>query len=108
MEPALLAVLASGEAHGYGIAQAIEELTDGGICLDPGGVYRTLRRLEDDGCVISDWVEGGSGPQRRQYTITDEGLSLLSMWTEDLRARARSLDAIADAADTALRGKERD
>ena len=106
VEPALLAVLASGRSHGYAIAQDVEELTGGKVCLDPGGVHRTLRRLEAQGCVVSDWDDGDAGPKRRSYRITDEGRDLLEWWVGDVRARARALEEIADAADAALGGEE--
>jgi DNA-binding PadR family transcriptional regulator len=106
VEPALLTVLASGRSHGYAIAQDVEELTGGKVCLDPGGVYRTLRRLEAEGCVVSDWDDGEAGPKRRSYRITDEGRGLLEWWVGDVRGRARALGQIADAAEAALGGEE--
>ena len=106
LEPALLAVLAGGEAHGYALLAAVEEMTDGQVCADPGGVYRILRRLEEEGSVVSDWVEGESGPQRRTYRITGDGRDLLRWWMTDMRVRASALVAISDAAEAALEEKE--
>jgi DNA-binding PadR family transcriptional regulator len=106
VEPALLTVLASGRSHGYAIPQDVEELTGGKVCLDPGGVYRTLRRLEAEGCVVSDWDDGDAGPRRRSYRITDEGRGLLEWWVGDVRARAHALGQIAEAAEAALGGEE--
>ncbi len=45
--------------------------------VDIGNLYRTLRRMEMDGWVKSDWSKNESGPDRRTYTITQEGLEFL-------------------------------
>lgn len=52
--------------------------------VDIGNLYRTLRRMEMDGWVESDWSKNESGPDRRTYTITKAGL-------ESLRSAVSSL-----------------
>ncbi len=94
VEPALLAVLARSEGYGYDLVRAIEEATGGEVVPDTGGLYRLLRRLEEDGFVTSEWQDGGSGPQRRSYRITDDGRALLEHWTGHLEARRHALDVL--------------
>lgn len=96
MEPALLAALSVSEGHGYDLARAVEEMTAGEVVPDAGGLYRILRRLEDDGFVTSQWQEGDSGPQRRSYRITADGRSLLAHWVKHLEERRRTLDVLLD------------
>lgn len=98
VEPALLAVLARSEGHGYDLVRAIEEATGGEVVPDTGGLYRLLRRLEEDGFVTSEWQEGGSGPQRRSYRITDDGRALLEHWIGHLEERRHALDVLIGAA----------
>ena len=45
--------------------------------VDIGDLYRTLRRMERDGWVESDWQENKVGPDRRTYTIIQEGRDFL-------------------------------
>lgn len=45
----ILASLARGECHGYGIARDAEELSDGRVRLAAGTLYGALNRLSDDG-----------------------------------------------------------
>lgn len=45
--------------------------------VDIGDLYRTLRRMERDGWVVSDWEKNEAGPDRRNYTITQEGKDFL-------------------------------
>ncbi len=81
-EPCLLLLLFElGPAHGY---QLIQELGDFGFepdSQDPGLIYRHLRRLEKENMVRSRWETEGSGPARRLYELTKEGLELLESWS---------------------------
>jgi DNA-binding PadR family transcriptional regulator len=52
--------------------------------LDPGLVYRSLRRMELAGWVVSEWDTSGVGPARRVYTLTAEGRQALALWREEL------------------------
>lgn len=76
VEPAALAALLGEGAHGYDLRRHIADLTGGELEVDAGGLYRVLRRMEEEGFVVSKWVEGESGPQRRDYEITSEGREL--------------------------------
>jgi DNA-binding PadR family transcriptional regulator len=96
VEPALLAALSVSGGHGYDLARAVEEMTAGEVVPDAGGLYRILRRLEDDGFVTSEWQEGDSGPQRRAYRITSDGRALLAHWVVHLEERRRALDVLLD------------
>ena len=98
VEPTVLYLLASGRAqHGYEIMQAAQftPLADGP--LDPGAVYRALRSLERDGCVVSAWQPGPAGPARRLYAITPLGLQRLSEWATVIEQRAAALAEFAQA-----------
>lgn len=106
LEPAVLAALAGGKAHGYDLRRAIDEMTGGRVFADPGGIYRVLRRLEEDGLVRSEWSEGDFGPQKRNYELTDDGRALLADWAEELKDRIAQLSAIADAATKAATGPQ--
>jgi DNA-binding PadR family transcriptional regulator len=106
VEPAALAALLSGGAHGYDLRRGINEMTNGEIDVDPGGLYRVLRRMEEDGFVVSHWVEGDSGPQRRDYQLTQEGRELAEGWIAHLRERERLSGILADALAAALHGEK--
>lgn len=103
VEPAALAALLSGGAHGYDVRREIGEMTGGELEVDAGGLYRVLRRMEDDGFVVSTWVESDSGPQRRDYQITAEGRELAEDWLSHLRERQRVAGLLADVLSAALR-----
>jgi DNA-binding PadR family transcriptional regulator len=96
LEPFVLMALASGAHHGYGIVGLLTEvgMTDAG--LDVGQVYRTLRDLEEAGQVESAWATG-TGPARRDYTITELGSRAIDEWAAVMKERSR-LIAEFDAA----------
>jgi DNA-binding PadR family transcriptional regulator len=100
-EPLVLAALQRTVAHGYDLRTAITQMTDERATIDAGGLYRTLRRLEEDGFVTSEWTEGESGPQRRAYCITAEGLELAEDWARHLRSRSELLALVAGLLESA-------
>ena len=89
VEPAALAALLVEGGHGYDLRRVILERTNGALDVDVGGLYRSLRRLEDEGAVVSTWSEDESGPRRREYETTDQGVELAEQWLEALHQRQR-------------------
>jgi PadR family transcriptional regulator, regulatory protein PadR len=102
VEPAALAALLTKAAHGYDLRREIGEITGGGLEVDAGGLYRVLRRMEEEGFVTSAWVESESGPQRRDYALTVEGHELAEDWVAHLRERERVYGRLADALSAGL------
>jgi transcriptional regulator len=69
----VLAALAAGPAHGYGIIQEIRRRTGGAFDLPEGTVYPALHRLEQAGLLSSRWTTAESGRKRRVYALTRRG-----------------------------------
>ncbi len=79
LEAMMMLSLTEGPAHGYVIMERLtEDYRD--LNVDPGGIYRTLRRLDEDGLVTSEWDTSDSGPAKRIYKLTPEGVEYLSLW----------------------------
>lgn len=92
VEPIILFLLKKrGSAYGYELVDElnVHALTDSTI--ERGAVYRTLRTLEENGNVVSDWDVSGSGPARRQYHLTAAGEVHLEEWAEVLTNLSRSM-----------------
>lgn len=79
----LLGLLAGRKRHGYELRTAFEELFGGTWPLNPGQVYMTLQKMEDDGLVTSEVVSQELLPDRRMYEITEEGRTELKRWTSE-------------------------
>ncbi|UCC67739.1 MAG: helix-turn-helix transcriptional regulator [Armatimonadota bacterium] len=90
----LLAIAGRGEVHGYQIAQEAEGMAVTHAGLDSGVIYRTLRRLEAAGRVVSRWDTSRPGPARRVYVLTESGMQHLREWAQVLEAVTASLQAL--------------
>jgi len=93
LRPSLLLLLREQPAHGYELLERLQAL--GFKSSDPGGLYRGLRKLEEEGLVHSAWEPSGTGPHRRIYEITRAGM-------EDLHGRAKGLAEARSTLDTFL------
>ncbi|WP_239442844.1 PadR family transcriptional regulator [Gordonibacter sp. An230] len=89
VEPAALAALLYAGGYGYDMRKTILEKTGGAVDVDVGGLYRSLRRLEEEGAVVSRWCDDESGPRRREYELTHQGVELAEQWLDALRDRQR-------------------
>jgi PadR family transcriptional regulator, regulatory protein PadR len=103
VEPVVLLLLRKkGRSYGYELSQALQDhaLTDAEV--ERAALYRTLRQLEVNGNVVSEWETDTGGPARRVYSLTADGEHHLAEWAEVLGhlskamssfvATARSLD----------------
>lgn len=71
MRPAILVLLHERHDHGYSL---LERLGQAGLGrVDPAGVYRALRVLEDEGFARSWWTSAERGAPRRVYALTAAG-----------------------------------
>jgi DNA-binding PadR family transcriptional regulator len=85
----ILAVMAEGPIHGYGLIKAVEERSQAGVLLDPANLYRVLRRMKDHRWIR---VAADGSARRRSYAITALGRSVLAAELarlEELLARVR-------------------
>lgn len=71
-----LATLAQGSAHGYAVAQHLQQAGIGPV--KGGTLYPVLNRLETEGAVTSVWREGQGGPGRKVFEITQAGRERLA------------------------------
>jgi DNA-binding PadR family transcriptional regulator len=89
LELLLLATIASGASHGYGIIKALRERSGELLDLPDGTMYPALHRLESAGLVESGWSNDG-GRRKRVYELTESGREALesarSEWGEFSRA----------------------
>jgi poly-beta-hydroxybutyrate-responsive repressor len=92
VEPVLLFLLKTkGAAHGYELAGDVREYAFTDSEIEVAALYRTLRQLEENGCVSSKWDAGASGPARRVYSLTPRGEVHLEEWATVLGHMSRSM-----------------
>jgi DNA-binding PadR family transcriptional regulator len=76
----VLVALASGPRHGYGVAQEVEELTEGRIIMGPGTLYGSLRRMLRSGLITEAENPGEEdlhAERRLYYRMTPVGSAAL-------------------------------
>ena len=71
----VLAVLSQLNTEQYGYS-LMKTLSDKDFAIDQGTLYPLLRRLEDQGLLVSDWRLEGARP-RRYYKISPQGTKIL-------------------------------
>jgi DNA-binding PadR family transcriptional regulator len=83
----ILLALAEADQHGYGLVQAVAEHTNQLIVLDPGNLYRVIKRLLEAGLVAESGHRAADdvGERRRYYALTDLGGRVLAAELDRLR-----------------------
>jgi DNA-binding PadR family transcriptional regulator len=94
----VLAVLADGPCHGYGIVREVSELSEGRVHLKIGGLYGMLERLVSEELIELDREEVTDGRLRRYYRLTRGGLEILDAETDRMEAIASVARARLDQA----------
>jgi PadR family transcriptional regulator PadR len=74
----VLASLADGRKHGYGIIKDADELSAGRVRLRVGTLYAALERLQAEGLVAAAGDEVVGGRLRRYFELTDAGTAALT------------------------------
>jgi len=91
---ALLGLLEEADRHGYDLKQSYDRRFGSSRPLRFGQVYRTLAQLERDGLVEIAGVEPGAGPDRKRYSITEEGVTDLAHWLAEPEDPQPTLQAV--------------
>ncbi len=90
----VLAALAGAPRYGYGIIQAVAELSEGRVELRAGTLYPALDRLAADGLIELAHEEVVDSRLRRYYRLTEPGAWRLA---EDMKRQRRNAEAGAAA-----------
>src|SRR5262245_6328555 len=88
----VLLMLGQGERHGYGIMQDVLDHTEGRTELEAGSLYRTIRRLGDEGLLEESTrrpAAESDDERRRYYRLTPFGRRVVAAEAARLRALVR-------------------
>jgi transcriptional regulator len=93
----ILKTLALEPMHGWGIAQRIEQISQGVFQVNPGSLFPAFRRLERLGLVNSEWRATENNRRAKYYILSSEGRKKLKSetheWGRQIAAIARILEA---------------
>lgn len=89
---AILKLLKERPLHGSEVLRLLKEQFE--IEVSAPAIYGALRKLEARGLVVATWDASATGPVRRVYRITEEGVDYLQRVTERLRKLRELVDKL--------------
>src|SRR5215470_14109625 len=78
----ILQIVSLEPAHGYGIAQRLQQVTREAVQPNQGSLYPALHRLEQKGWLKSEWRESETGREAKFYSLTRSGEKQLAIEKE--------------------------
>jgi transcriptional regulator len=69
----ILQVLSLEAAHGYAIAQRLQQISRETVHVNQGSLYPALHRLEQKRWLRSEWRQSETGREAKFYTLTQAG-----------------------------------
>jgi transcriptional regulator len=77
--------------HGYGIAQHIQQTSEGILEVEEGSLYPALQRMLVKGWVTAEWGQSENNRRARYYHLTTAGRKQLAV---ELSEFQKVMDAI--------------
>jgi transcriptional regulator len=80
---ALKTLEAMGPLHGFALARRIEQISGERLAVNPGTLYPTLLKLEQEGFISSAWGTSENNRRARFYRLTRAGRKQLARETRE-------------------------
>ncbi|MFL6292138.1 MAG: PadR family transcriptional regulator [Thermoanaerobaculia bacterium] len=94
----ILKTLALEPAHGWGIAQRIQQVSRDVLQVNQGSLYPALYRLEHQGWIAAEWGTSENNRKAKFYRLTQEGRRQLDAETENWERVSDAIDRILETA----------
>jgi PadR family transcriptional regulator, regulatory protein PadR len=78
----ILQILSLEPAHGYGIAQRLQQISHDIVQVNQGSLYPALHRLEQKEWLTSKWHASETGRDAKFYSLTRAGRKQLAVEKE--------------------------
>ena len=73
----ILQILSLEPAHGYGVAQRLEQISKSVVQVNQGSLYPALHRLEQKKWLRAEWKQSETGREAKFYSLTAAGCKQL-------------------------------
>jgi len=93
----ILKTLALEPEHGWGIAQRIQQISDGVLNINQGSLYPALYRLEEQGWIAAEWGSSDNNRQAKYYSLTRAGRTQLAEEEENWRRLSTAITQVLQA-----------
>ena len=97
LELMILTILAREPLHGYGISQKLKTLSRDNFHVNPGSLFPSLYRLEQDGKLKAEWQLSENNRRAKYYRLTPAG-------RRELEQHRRRWDRVSFAVASVLEG----
>lgn len=93
----ILTILVREPMHGYGISQKLASLSGDTFHVNPGSLFPSLYRLEQDGKLKAEWRPSENNRNAKYYRLTPSG-------RRQLEQQRQRWDRVAFAITSVLEG----
>ena len=97
LELLILRTLATGEKHGYEIAEWIHAASAEALSVEEGALYPALHRLELRGLLTAAWDVSSNNRRAKYYRLTPTGRKRLKDTTTSWRRASAAINRVLDA-----------
>jgi transcriptional regulator len=94
----ILTILGREPMHGYGISQRLAQLSHGNFQVNPGSLFPSLYRLEQDGKLKGDWRASENNRKAKYYKLTASGRKQLEQHRERWDRVAFAITSVLEGA----------
>jgi PadR family transcriptional regulator PadR len=74
----ILQIVSLEPAHGYGIAQRLEQISQSVVQVNQGSLYPALHRLEQKKWLRAEWKQSETKREAKYYSLTISGRKQLA------------------------------
>lgn len=75
----ILQILSLEPAHGYRIAQRLEQISQSVVQVNQGSLYPALHRLQQKKWLQAEWKQSETGREAKFYSLTSSGRKQLEV-----------------------------
>ncbi len=95
----ILRIAALGPAHGYAIAQRLQQVSRDVVQVPQGSLYPALHRLENRGFLAAEWNQTETGREAKFYRLTRKGKAQLEKETANWRRLVEAVGLVLKLSD---------
>jgi transcriptional regulator len=94
----ILTILTREPMHGYGLSQRLAQLSHDNFQVNPGSLFPSLYRLEQDGKLKAEWRPSENNRKAKYYTLTAAGRRQLERHRERWNRVAFAIACVLEGA----------
>ena len=95
----ILQILSLGPAHGYAIAQRLDQISRAVVQVNQGSLYPALHRLEQKQWLKAEWTSSETGREAKVYSLTRSGRKQLGVEKDSWQRLAAAVQLIFNEGD---------